>query len=342
MSCRHCNVSGHRERGAALVVALLVFAICTALIVAMKSRFERTYARSASIFQGEQAWTYLRGAEALAVLALQADYDEDQQSGQSRDDLQEIWAQPSTPYALDEGGWLKGSLQDLQGRFNLNSLSARALRNGDTPRYSAAQQQFIRLLQALDEPQLSEPEAIAIVQSVSDWLDSNRTPLPDGAEDDVYLSRTPAYRAANRPLATISELRAVANVTPQLYRALAPLVTVWPVEPEPLNIHTAAMPVLRSINADGDLQPLSPSEGEALLAARTDGGFTSLDDFLALPVFADRRSRMTDIRALLGETSSCFLLQAEVEVADRNMHLYSVLRRQGRHLSVLTRTTGSL
>ena len=54
MNCLHRSAMG-RQRGAALVVAMLVFAMCTALIVAMKGDFTRLYQRSANIFLAEQA-----------------------------------------------------------------------------------------------------------------------------------------------------------------------------------------------------------------------------------------------------------------------------------------------
>ncbi len=53
----------------------------------------------------------------------------------------------------------------------------------------------------------------------------------EGAEDEYYAAQTPAYRAANRPMSSVSELRAVAHMTPEIYRALLPWVTVWPQEP---------------------------------------------------------------------------------------------------------------
>ena len=53
------------------------------------------------------------------------DYDQDKLREQSRDDLGEIWAREATPFPLEEGGWLMGSLEDLQGRFNLNTLADR-------------------------------------------------------------------------------------------------------------------------------------------------------------------------------------------------------------------------
>ena len=337
MNCLHHSAMG-RQRGAALVVAMLVFAMCTALIVAMKSDFTRLYQRSANIFLAEQAYAYLRGAEELAGIALRVDYDQDQQQEQPQDDLQEIWAQPTTPYALDEGGWLLGSLEDLQGRFNLNSLAGEAR---EDQRFTASQAQFIRLLQALEEPLVSEQEAIQITAAVADWLDSDGQPGPDGAEDDYYFSRSPAHRSANQPMASVSELRAVAYVTPEIFTALQPWVTVWPRSPATLNINTAPMMVLRSINSDKELSPLSEADAASLVADREEAGFADLDAFLDNPVFEGRRDKMTATRALLGQRSSYFLLQAEVEVADRNMRLYSVLQRRGRNVAALSRASGS-
>jgi general secretion pathway protein K len=331
-----------RQQGAALIVAMLVFALATALVVAMKSEFNRFYQRSANVLLEEQAQAYLRGGEDLAGMVLLADYDEDKIEGLARDDLEELWAQPPTPYALDDIGWMRGSLEDLQGRFNLNALAERMEQGPGKDRFTLAQEQFIRLLQALGEPEVSEQEAIMITESVSDWLDADPNPSPDGAEDDYYYGRTPAYRAANRPMSSVSELRAVATMTPELYQALSPWVTVWPETPATLNIHTAPAMVLRSINTDKDLSPLSEAEGESLAQFREDTGFQDKNDFLANPVFEGKREKMTGIMKLLGENTSYFLLQAEVEVAGRNMRLYSVLDRSNRTIGAIARANGSL
>ena len=140
------------QRGAALVVGMLIFALCTALIVAMKSEFMLFYQRGANTFIAEQAHAYLRGAEELASLFLVQDFERDQSREHPRDDLQEPWAQPATPYTLDDGGWLVGGLEDLQGRFNLNNLKAAEGDQvpGQERVFTAHQQQFIRLLQALE------------------------------------------------------------------------------------------------------------------------------------------------------------------------------------------------
>jgi general secretion pathway protein K len=318
---------------------MLVFALCTSIIVAMKGDFTRLYQRSANVFLGEHAYAYLRGAEELAGLALLADYDQDRGQETPRDDLQELWAQPTAPYPLEEGGWLRGSLEDLQGRFNLNSLAGGST---DEERLSPSQAQFVRLLQALGEPGVSEQEARMIAASVTDWLDRDQQPGLDGAEDAYYFARAPAYRAANRPMASVSELRAVANVTPEIYRALLPYVTVWPRAASTLNINTAPAMVLRTINSDDDFSPLSEADGESLVNDRQEAGFSDVEGFLAHPVFDGKRDGIQALRPLLGQQSSYFLLQAEVEVADRNMRLYSVLERRERRVAALARASGSL
>jgi general secretion pathway protein K len=100
--------------------------------------------------------------------------------------------------------------------------------------------------------------------------------------------------------------------------------------------------VLRSINADDDLSPLSADEGQALVELRETTGFADLEDFLNSPVFTGKQEQMSGVKTLLGQASSYFLLDAEVEVAGRNMHLYSVLERSGRSVSALARASGSL
>ena len=339
MHCRRTSTLNtvQRQRGAALIVAMLVFALAASLVVAMKSEFNRFFERTANILLAEQAQAYLRGAEELAAMALIRDYDKDKAKGQERDDLSEDWARPPPPFALDGIGWMKGELRDLQGRFNLNALVESGVPKGKGGtvgrRFTPPQEQFIRLLQALGDAAVSEQEAKAITESISDWLDADSEPLQDGAEENFYYGLTPAYRAANRSMTSVSELRAVANVTPEIYQALLPWVTVLPDAATTLNIHTAEPTLLRSINADGDLTPLSEADGESLGEAL----FQDKNEFLASSVFAGKQDRMVEIKKRLGVESNYFLLEAQVEVAGREMRLYSVLHRQDRTIKAIAR-----
>ena len=333
----------HTQGGAALVVALLIFALCTALIVAMKSEFTLYYQRGANILLSEQVYAYLRGAEELASLALTQDYDADQLAEQPRDDLTEDWAQNPdqvVPYDLDEGGWLRGGLEDLQGRFNLNALrggeGAAEGASKSKVQFTAAQQQFIRLLQVLDDLEVSEQDAVLITESIGDWLDDDNEARPNGAEDDYYSGQTPAYRTANRLMSSVSELRAVAYVTAPIFEALRPWIVALPETDATLNILTAPPIILRTINADNNLQALSEADGLSLVEAREGEGFESVDDFLKHPVLEGKV--LVKLKERLGQSSSYFLLSAEAKVADRKLRLYSMLERQGRSVVALVRT----
>ena len=90
--------SSRAERGAALVVAMLVFALVAALMVGLQRDFTLTLQRGTHQLFSEQAWAYLIGAEELAALALQADSRADARAEVSADHLGEVWAQPPAPY----------------------------------------------------------------------------------------------------------------------------------------------------------------------------------------------------------------------------------------------------
>jgi general secretion pathway protein K len=320
---------------------MLVFALATTLVVAMSSEFTLFLKRASNSFIGTQSQAYLRGGEELAKMVLINDGEQDERAGaEARDDLSELWAQQVPPYALDEGGFLTGRLEDLENRININQLNDGGR---DSTELTVVQAQFVRLLQSFEEPRVSEQDARLILEAVRDWLDQDEEPGDFGAEDSYYFDAEPSYRAANRNMTSVSELRMVAYMTPDLYLAAEPFLTVW--GSGNINIHTAPARVLRTINANDNLAPLTEGEGEALVALRMDGetdvGFESMQAFLESPVLAGVQldPRLTD---RLVERSNTFLYRGQVEVAERTATLYSVLRRDGVRVETLVRATGSL
>lgn len=343
MNCRQRSPS-RAQRGAALVIAMLVFALATTLVVAMSSEFTLFLKRGSNSFIASQARAYLRGGEDLARMVLIQDAEQDELAGgEARDDLSELWAQEIPPYALDEGGYLTGSLQDLENRINLNQLGGRPEGEGEEARFTAVQAQFIRLLQSFEEPRVSEQDARLILEAVQDWLDADQQPRDFGAEDDYYFDAEPSYRAGNGEMRSVSELRMVAYMTPELYLAVEPYLTVW--GSGNINIHTAPARILRTINAKDNLSPLSEVEGEAMLELRRDEevevGFENMQAFLQNPALAGMELS-PDMMNRLVERSNVFLYRGQVEVADRSATLYSVLRRDGGRVETLMRASGSL
>ena len=362
------------EGGAELVVAMLVFALVSALMVGLQRDFTLTLQRGAHQLFSEQAWAYLIGAEELAAVALQADSRADARAEVAADHLGEVWAQPPTPYPLEAGGWMSGGIEDLQGRLNLNLLAdsqpdrqttpdandagdAEDLAEGmaaDNPpqqnraasindsvnRWNATQKMLVRLLQALGEASLPLEEAMALTDAVTDFIDRDAERRLNGAEEGEYRYADYPYLPANRALASVSELRAVRGMTESVYRALAPLVTVWPEVDGRLNILTCPLPVLRSLNGDDQLSPLAEMEAQRLDELRREGEVGTVADLLADPAFEGQS--MAQLEPLLDIRSDWFLLDATVELVERERHLFSVLRRASDRTVAVFRSEGEL
>jgi general secretion pathway protein K len=380
MCCRPLNPS-RPQRGAALIIAMLVFALSATLLVALQREFSLALQRGTNQLFSEQAWAYLIGAEELAKLALQADHLLDARSATAADHLGELWAQPATPYPLDAGGWMTGQLTDLQGRINLNMLvsdpvtqsppsggegvsdggsesasagvesepvsqsrqqneSVGQVSGDEAGRWTPTQKLLIRLLQALNEASLPLDEAMALTEAISDFIDPDTNRRRDGAEANEYRYADFPYLPANRALASVSELRSVRGMTPEIYEALAPLVTVWPERNTRLNILTAPLPVLRTLNADDQWAPLPVSDAERWVESRREGGIAQVADLLGDPILAGRPS--AELESLLDIRSDWFLLDASVELLDRQRHLFTVLHRETDMAVAVFRSEGEL
>lgn len=337
-----------RSSGVALIIALLVAGIVSAIVVAMSRDFDLNYRRSANSAIAEQTWAYLRGAEALVTLALIFDYEADQLAGEPfKDDLTELWARGIDPYPLEEGGFLGGFVLDLQGLFNLNSLvdasgsGEGGAQNIGVSAFNSTQLQFVRLLQALPGVAVDQIEARALTEAIIDFLDADDEPRLNGAESSFYVAQNPSYRAANTELSSVSELRSVANMRPEVFEVLQHYVTVWPKDASQINIHTAPGPVLRSLNPEnGADTPLDEAIVQNLLTRRNAQPFSGVDEFLAIDNFPGAETT-EPLRGLITERSSYFLLGTVVEIADRRQHMYSWVERDERDIRVLQRREAS-
>ena len=261
---KHDFASSNRQRGVALITALLVVALATAAAVAMATRLNVDMRRTGNLLNGEQAYAYALAAESWAYVILRRD-----QADSEYDSLGENWASALPPIAV-EGGFVNGRIEDLQGRFNVNNL---IVDGGDPAEPEAAVDDeqlayFKRLLDVLD----LEP---ALAPALLDWIDADiNATFPDGAEDEAYLLAEPPYRTANGPMVNISELRMVQGFTPEVIAVLVPHVTALP-EETTININTASAAVLRALHKE-----LDDSGVEQLISDRGDDGFAELDTFL--------------------------------------------------------------
>jgi general secretion pathway protein K len=313
----------------ALIIALILVALAT--ILATKLTFDGWLERRRTIgvIAAEQALHFGVGAEALAADVL----TQTKQTGGNQITLAQPWAQATQPLPLTpendaEGepiGSLQASLEDMQGRFNLNNLAAMSNGAPDPKPYD----QFVRLLKSVK----LEPKWAALAR---DWIDADDVPGPDGGEDSVYTSQMPPYRTANWPMTSPTELMNLPGFGADRYRKIAPYVTALPTALAPINICTAPALVIESL-ADSLSGEYSGSP-EVLLVGRKTGCFP--DKATLNGILGAQASQLTN---LFTDNSQYFRLTTHVTLGTTEFTLYSLLYvGTGSKVTPLLRTFGTL
>ncbi|HUL95718.1 MAG TPA: hypothetical protein VLT89_06890 [Usitatibacter sp.] len=93
---------------------------------------------------------------------------------------------------------------------------------------------------------LSDDEAVQLVDAVADWRDPDSFKRPHGAEEADYRAAGLSYRPANAPFQAIEELQLVLGMRPDIYRRIAPMITVFSRQPG-VNPQLATREVLLAI-----------------------------------------------------------------------------------------------
>ena len=108
---------------------------------------------------------------------------------------------------------------------------------------------------------------------MADWIDADTVPNnPDGAEDSVYLSQMPPYRAANMFITSASEILALPGFGRDRYLLLAPFITALP-QGTGINLCSAPMEVLNALGPTGTTNFTDP---QSLAKSRQEGCFPTL------------------------------------------------------------------
>jgi len=291
-----------RQRGVALITAVLMVALATMLAVDVGYRGFLDQRRSGTLFALDQGYEIALGAEAWAADFLKKDMQESQ-----TDHYGETWARPLPPLPI-EGGTVEGRLEDMQGRFNLNNL----IHTDGTPNPTAIKQ-FQRILAMLEiEPNWAT--------AMADWIDQDTQPgFPDGAEDSTYTGMDPPHLAANMPITRVSELLVLPGFGAERYARLKPYVSALPVG-TPLNVCTAPGVVLDALSEDAREFSLSPDD----VAKRREAA--------CFPTLEDLRGSLGDapyneLKDSLTESSAYFRATVWVTIGTTQFTLYSLLAR---------------
>lgn len=299
-----------RQRGVALITALVVVVICSMIASDMLWSTFLDQRRTESVLMGSQAREYARGAEDWVAHLLRMQREETEYDHPSQQ-----WAEEITALPLDEHGQLSGRLEDQQGLFNLNNLVDET---GQI--HQPSFRQFERLLISLE----LNPD---IAAAVTDWIDPDQEPtMPGGAEDSHYLGLDPPYRTADQPIQSLSELRMIEGLQEDQVDVLRPYVTALPtMEETHININTAPPLVIASMSDN-----LTPMEAQTMAGAERQQGYSDVQEFLNIA---------PNIDVAVDVHTNFFKLQGEITVGGTSVSMYSLLARDESGATMTLRRT---
>lgn len=280
----------YKQSGVALITVMLIIALATTTAVSMVSRQFIDIHRSKNVLHFEQAYQHTYSAEFIAKDALIESYNENNQLTT----LGDKWNIPSSGIEV-EGVMMSGFIEDLQARFNINSL---VIGN------QLQQVQLIRFQHLLTN--LNIP--IDLANKVVDWIDSDQIIRTNGAEDGVYLNKVPAYTTAGQPMADISELLLVDGMTADIYDQLKDIVCALDSNVG-INVNTASPEVISSLANNTTV-----AQAKDLTNARGDTGFSDMAAFLNDPLFSQQAQPVS--QAGLNLTSQYFRLTTYLKIGE--------------------------
>ena len=313
------------EQGAALLAVLLLVAVMASLSAIALEKMTlaaRTAGNAAAL---NQARAYATGAETFALLRI-ADLS---RASPDRTTLAGGWHGNPIRVPLPTGV-ATAIVTDGGNCFNMNGVVRPADAYGapGVPGAPAAPapdpvrvpdpsgiRQFVALLQAVGVP---TNEAAAIADGLADWIDTDASPGPAGAEDGSYADLPVPYRTPNRLVTDASELRAVAGVTPAAFAAVAPFLCALPeAAPSSINVNTL-LPEQAPLLAMLLPGQLGVDDARAVIARRPAAGYADGDAFWDDPSLR-ALALAPDVRAQAVAKTRWFRLRLDVELDGAQM-----------------------
>jgi general secretion pathway protein K len=285
-----------KQRGAAIIVALFVTSLVVVASVAMIMRLRIDLRNTELLMNATQGYYYAQGSIAWAMEQLNNNWKQKKPN-------QIVDRTPiKSPLSNVNHAEIISTIYDTQGRFNVNNLT----NNKYIDNFSA----LITIVRPTIDPDTAHSIALAVV----DWISSS---AKNAELDDYYFKLNPAYRAPHRLMMSVSELRLVKGITPELYAALAPNIMALP-EVTKININNATIPVLMSLS-----KTLTPPSAKSIIAKRNQTPFPTTQAFLDLDILKNNPIPEEKITTI----SSYFLVKTNVKVAQQDILLYTLLQR---------------
>jgi general secretion pathway protein K len=232
---RPALMSARSQRGVALV--LVLWASVLLAVIASSFIFDR---RTEAMIVGNSI------SMARAQAAADAGVNRAVFEAYRNDNAPEIWKRDGSPHDWTfDGIPVRVEMRDESAKIDINAASDALLRG-----------LFV-------SAGLSDDEANSLLDAVLDWRDADSLKRLHGAEEADYKAAGLPYRPANEPFQAIEELQLVLGMRPEVYRRIAPLITVYSRQPG-VNPQVASRDVLLAVPG------LTPEVVDDFVARRQD------------------------------------------------------------------------
>ena len=309
------SISPLRQRGAALLTAMIIVTIVATLASGMVWQQWHSIEVEAAERERSQSHWILSGALDWARLILREDARDNARNG-NPDHLGEPWAVPlaearlSTFLAADRDNtddapdaFLSGTITDAQSRYNLFNLV-------DQGKVMPLEQDILRRL----------CDIVGVVPTVADQLgDAMKLAAGQGSSGDTGTAAS-IDSTIDPPVAPVSEDDlAWLDVDPAALEKLRPFVTLLP-RRTPVNLNTAPKEVIAAVVKGSDL-----TIAERIVRTRERNPLKKVDD--AIAIFGNG-VKLDDIKDSTSVTSDFFEVYGALRLENRLFEERSLVERR--------------
>lgn len=173
-------------------------------------------------------------------------------------------------------------------------------------------------------------EARRLGAAVADWVDHDDVTRPGGAEKKQYDDAGKGYAPPNAPIESLDELRLVLGMTPEIFAAARPFLTIY-TQAEAPDAKTAppairrALQIAEQIRRESDVTHEPGDETDEAAAGSSDSASPSASEPASEDLAGSDKPVIADIEVTARHSGGAFVRRAVLKLDPGNPKGYAVL-----------------
>lgn len=288
-----------KHKGSALLTALFIMTLVAIVATAMTTRLQLDIYRTRLIINHDKLYL---AAQAVTFWSL-TELNNTNRRFSTVNKLGMVAQLPPNLEHIYNQVTLGGGIYDLQSRFNLNNILEKK-----------SMASFINLVKIVF-PKSNDTDTTNLVLAVKDWVSNYDLSRGTDNYTSYYLSQNPPYFPSRQIMQSSSEFRLVKDVSPQIFLALEPFITVLP-DTTSVNLNTAPKEVIMALG-----NGVTEAHANELIMSRGEEGIKDIKDVSEILKKIDVPDDQTTLE------STYYLTVAYASNEDFNIVVYTLIKR---------------